>query len=88
MNRQNLKVPIKRILFLVEDSVKNDYDTDKLCRFLAKTLGNKLSDSEIEEYCSWYLTEQAESLDFTKESFETAKEILEEFRELYLSKKD
>ena len=88
MNRKFLKIEIKRILYLIEDSVKNDYDGEQLCRQLAKSLDNKLSDEEIETYCSWYLSEEAEDLNFTKESFEVAKEILEEFRELYLLKKN
>lgn len=88
MNRKTLKVEIKRILFLIEDSVKKDYDGEQLCRQLAKSLDNKLSDEEIEVYASWYLSEDGEDLGFTKESYETAKEILEEFRELYLLKKN
>lgn len=88
MNRKTLKVEIKRILYLIEVSVKQDFDTEQFCKQMAKTLDNKLSDEEIDTYASWYLSEEAEDLQFKKEDFETAKEILEEFRELYLLKKN
>ena len=88
MNRKTLKVDIKRILFLIEDSTRNDYDSEKLMKFLAKSLDGKLSDDEICEYANWYLTDLAEDLGHTKETFEVAKEILEEFREIYLLKKN
>lgn len=87
MNRQTLKVEIKRILFLIEDSIKNEYDSDQLLKQLAKCLNYKLSDEEIEIYANWYLTDLAEDLGYTKESFEVAKEILEEFRIDYLQNK-
>lgn len=88
MNRKTLKVDIKRILFLIEDSTRNDYDSEKLMKFLAKSLDNKLSNDEIENYTSWYLTEAAEDMGFLKNHAEVAKEILEEFREIYLLKKN
>ena len=47
MNRKFLKIEIKRILYLIEDSVKNDYDGEQLCSQLAKSLDNKISDDEI-----------------------------------------
>ena len=86
MNRKTLKVEMKRILYLIERSVRDDFDTDAFSKQMAKSLDNKLSDQEIETYCTFYLSEEGEDMGFTKEDYEESKAILEEFRELYLPK--
>jgi len=56
MNRQTLKVEIKRILYLIEHMVRLDIETDQFMKQMAKCLNYKLSDQEISNYVAWYDT--------------------------------
>jgi len=83
--RKQIKVSLTKILKIVESvEVFKEYEiTENIYNLLARSIRHQLTDSEIEDFAGWYLSEEAGELGYDKEHYDSAKEILESFRENY-----
>jgi hypothetical protein len=68
------------------DEFKEYEAIEGLSKNLASMLAYELSDSEIEDYSNWYLSEEAEELGYDKENYDESMSILENFRKEYCQK--
>lgn len=86
--RKQVKVSLVRIMKVIEllDEFKEYEAIEGLSKNLASMLAYELSDSEIEDYSNWYLSEEAEELGYDKENYDESMSILENFRKEYCQK--
>lgn len=80
--RKQIKVSLTKVLKVVEmiETFKEYEIFEEINTKLASMIQYNLTDSEIEEFANWYLSEEAEDLGYDKEHYDSAKEILEKFR--------
>lgn len=83
--RKQVRVSLNKILKSIEmmEGLKDYEITEEILSKLAAMLDHKLMDSEIEDFANWYFSNEASDLGFDKEHYDSAKEILEKFRENY-----
>lgn len=87
--RKQIKVSLTKILKIIEfvDAFKDYDEAEDVNSILGRMIKFELTDSEIEEFAGWYLTEEANELGYDKEHYDSAKEILEKFRNNYCKKR-
>ena len=83
--RKQLKVSLTKILKVIEltDEFKDYEVIEDIYARLSGMLKHILTDSEIEEFAEWYLSEEAEEMGYDKDNYDNAKNILENFRKKY-----
>jgi hypothetical protein len=83
--RKQVKVSLVKILKIIEliDEFKDYQISDEINKNISAMLGHELQESEIEDYSSWYLSENADILGYDKQNYENAISILENFRKEY-----
>ena len=84
MKRNSIKISIRSILDLIVFGDKININNDRFYEKLANLLQNSLSDQEINEYASFYLSKEAELKGYTKEDYEICVDILEEFKKDFI----
>ena len=86
MKRKIVKISLGSLLSFICKAEEDQYDCNEVYEFVAHSLDYKLDKDEIENYASWYLSKEAEDLDFTKEDYDKCTVKLEEFSKKYCQK--
>jgi hypothetical protein len=81
--RKTIRIQVFDLLKLVDEAILYEHDSDVFYAGIAKLLSHKLSNEEIEAYCSWYVSIEGDIEGYDKQDYEEAKSRLEEFRELF-----
>lgn len=82
---RKVNIDITEILNLITCAEDYGFKSEVLFSSFAAML-EKLSDDEIEEYCSYYTSSAGIEAGYSEEDSDNAKEILQQFREDYFIK--
>jgi len=78
-----LKVDLNLVLDLIGCGEDYGFDNSILLEAFAEMMDYKLSDEEIEECSSCFLSEEAKKQGYSREDYETSKTKLTHFRKQY-----
>lgn len=82
-HRKSVKSDLNDLLRLVDHALDYQYDADHFYEQMANLIKH-LSNEEIENYASWYLTEEADEKGYSKIDYDKCRDKLEEFKKQYL----
>ncbi len=81
--RKEVTVQLDDILGLIACAEDYGYGFSTFYGGMADFLNRKLTDEEINNYASWFLSDEAKSKNYAQEDFDTAIKRLTEFRNRY-----
>jgi len=81
--RKSVKADLNDLLRLIDHALDYQYDADFFYQQMANLI-KSLNKDEIENYASWYLTEEADEKGYSKIDYDKCRDKLEEFKKHYL----
>lgn len=87
MKEREITIPISEILSLISCADTYGFRDDVLFVAFAQYLNFQLTDKEILDYASWFLSDEAKSQGFSREDFLDIKNTLGKFKDDYIDNK-